>query len=43
MNYFKRPSYNAGKIIEALTKEDYANAYKISGDIIDVLQPGWEI
>lgn len=39
MNYFKRPSYDAGQTIEGLTETDYQYAYEISRYIIDVLKP----
>ena len=39
MNYFKRPSYDAGKTITGLTESDYNYAYKISCYIIDILKP----
>ena len=39
MNYFKRPSYQAGKTIKGLTETDYEYAYDVSSYIIDVLKP----
>ncbi len=39
MNYFKRPSYDAGKTIEGLTGKDYRYAYEISSAIIEILAP----
>lgn len=39
MNYYKRPSYEAGKSIEGLTAEDTKYAYDISSYNIEVLNP----
>lgn len=38
-NYFKRPSFKAGKTIDNLTEKDNKFAYNISKDIIEVLKP----
>lgn len=39
MNYFKRPSFDAGKTITELTNKDYQLAYDVSKYIIEVLAP----
>jgi hypothetical protein len=38
MNYFKRPSYDAGENIMGLSDDDYRYAYDVSKVIIELLQ-----
>lgn len=38
MNYFKRPSYDAGETIMGLSDDDYRYAYDVSKVIIELLQ-----
>lgn len=38
MNYFKRPSYDAGGTIMGLSDDDYRYAYDVSKVIIELLQ-----